>query len=189
MHTSERFIYSFRFNDTTCTSYTHASAKIAGSEEIRTFYSSLCVCDLGYKDNNFCNGQTCGICCAVKSAFKSFAFGETSMPGRFVIPSLLSILTLSHRHFHRFGQGIYSYRNPFRAHRFSTSCTTSPFRVIIACDTVVLPGQVSDENDGVSDSGPNIVVCNAEFDNVNEDSIFTPIADGILPAYVIMYTI
>ncbi|KAF9440534.1 hypothetical protein P691DRAFT_793327 [Macrolepiota fuliginosa MF-IS2] len=128
-------------------------AKIGGSEEIRTFYSTLCVCDLGSKDNNLCNGQTCGICCTVKSAFISFAFGETSMGGRF-------------------GPGVYSYRNPARAHTFSTSCTTSPYQVMVACDAIVQPGQVSDEDSGA-----------------NEESIFIPTADGILPAYVIMYTV
>jgi len=49
--------------------------------------------------------------------------------------------------FKRFGEGIYSYRNPARADRFSTSCTTSPYRVMIACDTFVLPGQVHEKDD------------------------------------------
>lgn len=51
----------------------------------------------------------------------------------------------------RFGEGIYSYRNPACADRFSTSCTTSPYRVMIACDTFVLSGQVHEKDDvGVS---------------------------------------
>ncbi|KXN91184.1 hypothetical protein AN958_02752, partial [Leucoagaricus sp. SymC.cos] len=128
-------------------------AKIVGSKEIQTFYSSLCVCDLGTKDGNLCTGSTCGICCAVRSAFKSLAFGKMSMPGRF-------------------GSGFYSYQNPARADRFSTSCTTSPYRVMIACDTVVLPGEVQEDSA-----------------RVDEESIFTQLADGILPAYVIMYTL
>ena len=59
---------------------------------------------------------------------------------------LLSLLT-----FERFGEGIYSYRNPACADKFSTSCTTSPYRVMIACDTLVLSGQVHEKDDvGVS---------------------------------------
>lgn len=40
----------------------------------------------------------------------------------------------------RFGDGIYSYRNPALADNFATSCTSSPHRVMIACDLVVEPG-------------------------------------------------
>jgi len=56
--------------------------KIPESREIRTFHSALCVCDLGYADNNLCSRPTCGICCTIKSGFKSLAFGKTSMQGR-----------------------------------------------------------------------------------------------------------
>jgi hypothetical protein len=63
---------------------TACRAKNQGSE-IRTFYSALCVCDLGFKDDNLCGGRTCGICCAVKSSFRSFAFGRTFMEGRQVV--------------------------------------------------------------------------------------------------------
>ncbi|KAF7771804.1 hypothetical protein Agabi119p4_6115 [Agaricus bisporus var. burnettii] len=128
-------------------------AKNEGSEKIRTFYSALCICDLGFKDDNICDGRTCGICCTVKSSFKSFAFGRTFMEGRF-------------------GKGIYSSRNPACADRFSTSCTTSPYRVMIACDTVA-----PCENDSLDDA------------EIEETSVFTPIADGILPAFVVVYSI
>lgn len=44
---------------------------------------------------------------------------------------------------------------------------------MIACDTIVLPGQVQEEDNAGAD----------------EESVFTQVADGILPAYVVMYTV
>jgi hypothetical protein len=40
-----------------------------------------------------------------------------------------------------FGDGVYSYRNPALADNFATSCTSSPYRVMIACDVAVEPAQ------------------------------------------------
>lgn len=40
-------------------------------------------------------------------------------------------------YFRRFGDGVYSYRNPALADQFATSCTTSPFRVMIASEILV----------------------------------------------------
>lgn len=37
----------------------------------------------------------------------------------------------------RFGMGIYVYRDPSLADQYATSCTTSPYRVVVACDTLV----------------------------------------------------
>jgi hypothetical protein len=51
-------------------------------EEIRSFHSSQCICDLGHKEPTLCNYKSCGICLIVKSSFKSFAFGVTSNSGR-----------------------------------------------------------------------------------------------------------
>ncbi|KAH6913473.1 hypothetical protein BKA70DRAFT_1262984 [Coprinopsis sp. MPI-PUGE-AT-0042] len=116
--------------------------------EVRSFHCSQCICDLGFKDTALCNFKSCGICCIVKSAFKSFAFGVPTNKGRF-------------------GDGIYSYRNPALADLFATSCTSSPYRVMIACDVSVEAGQLSnDEN----------------------ESLYVQSADSILPAFVIMYT-
>ncbi|TFK69963.1 hypothetical protein BDN72DRAFT_888149 [Pluteus cervinus] len=115
-------------------------------QEIRTFHSAQCICDLGFKNSALCSFKSCGICSIVKSAFRTFAFGASSNSGRF-------------------GEGVYSYRNPALADRFATSCTSSPYRVMIACDALVHPGQISEEQ-----------------------SVFVPVADAILPAYVIMYT-
>ncbi|KAF8183437.1 hypothetical protein BJ912DRAFT_1023227 [Pholiota molesta] len=83
-----------------------------------------------------CNFKSCGICCIVSNYNNG-----------------------------RFGEGIYSSRNPALADRFSTSCTSSPYRVMIACDATV----------PVNDSA-------------EEESLFVPIADAILPVYVIMYS-
>ncbi|KAF8910518.1 hypothetical protein CPB84DRAFT_1812678 [Gymnopilus junonius] len=113
-------------------------------EEVRSFHSSQCICDLGTKEPVLCNFKSCGICCIVKSCFKSFALV--------------------------FGQGVYSYRNPALADRFSTSCTSSPYRVLIACDAAVEPAQANVD------------------ESAEEESLFVPLADGILPVYIFMYT-
>ncbi|KDR68591.1 hypothetical protein GALMADRAFT_1036536 [Galerina marginata CBS 339.88] len=120
-------------------------------EEVRSFHSSQCICDLGSKEPVLCNFKSCSICCIVKSSFNSFAFGASSNNGRF-------------------GEGVYSYRNPALADRFATSCTSSPYRVMIACDVAVEPTQAEAE------------------ESAEEESLFVPLADGILPAYVFMYT-
>ncbi|KAF8808620.1 hypothetical protein BYT27DRAFT_7137078 [Phlegmacium glaucopus] len=120
-------------------------------EEIRSFHSSQCICDLGHKEPTLCNFKSCGICSIAKSSFKSFAFGVASNNGRF-------------------GDGIYSYRNPALADQHATSCTSSPYRVMIACDALVERSQ-----------------CTAnEF--TEEESLFVPCSDAILPVYVFMYT-
>lgn len=84
-HDAYRYV-RFDRNSTSVRSITHVSRSFRGKNleltEIRTFHSALCVCDLGYADNNLCSRPTCGICCAVKSGFKSLAFGKTSMQGR-----------------------------------------------------------------------------------------------------------
>jgi len=91
----------------------------AGSMEmLRTYHSSQCICNLGYLDNKICDRPSCGICSILKSSFKSFAFGDQFNTGRY-------------------GKGIYSYLNPARADRHSTSCMSSPYRVMISCDVAM----------------------------------------------------
>lgn len=51
-------------------------------EEVRSFHSSQCICDLGFKDSALCSFKSCGICCPIKSSFKSFAFGAPANKGR-----------------------------------------------------------------------------------------------------------
>ncbi|KAJ7757696.1 hypothetical protein DFH07DRAFT_868090 [Mycena maculata] len=118
------------------------------SEEIRTFHSSQCICDLGTKAVALCSFKSCGICCIVKSSFHELAFGETFNSGRF-------------------GEGIYSYRNPSLADVHATSATTTPYRVTIACDAAV----------------------ESEFEVPDEESLWVPSADAIIPVYIIMYTV
>lgn len=40
----------------------------------------------------------------------------------------------------RHGSGVYSYLDPALADGFATSCTSSPYRVMIACDVIVSSG-------------------------------------------------
>lgn len=120
-------------------------------EKVPSFHSSLCVCDLGTKDAVLCSVKSCGICQIIKSRFKSFAFGALSNIGRF-------------------GDGIYSYRNPALADVFATSCLSSPYRVMIVCEVVVEPWQTKVEQ------------------STEEKSLFVPTSDAILPVYIIMYS-
>ncbi|KAF8805454.1 hypothetical protein BYT27DRAFT_7225020 [Phlegmacium glaucopus] len=120
-------------------------------ERIRSYHSSQCICDLGHKGPTLCNFKSCGICLIVKSSFKSFAFGAASNHGRF-------------------GDGIYSYRNPALADQHATSCTSSPYRVMTACDALVERSQCTVN----------------KF--TEEESLFVPCSDAILPVYVFMYT-
>ena len=107
-----------------------------GFEEVRSFHSSQCICDLGHKEPTLCSYKSCGICLIVKSSFKSFAFGATSNIGRCVESCWLK---WNCWWWSRFGDGIYSYRNPAYADQYATSCTSSPYRVMIACDELVEP--------------------------------------------------
>jgi len=68
----------------------------------------------------------------------------------------------------RFGEGVYSYQNPALSDEFATSCISSPYRVMIVCDVIVGPGSSSPAN--------------------NEESLFVPTSDAIIPTYVIMYS-
>lgn len=117
-------------------------------------YSSQCVCDLGVNGPALCNFQSCGICTAVKSSFSSFAFGEPAHVGRY-------------------GEGIYSYLDPSIADRHATSCTSSPYRVMIACDVFVTPEVAKRQSDSDMNDG---------------ERVFIKDARAIIPGYVIAYT-
>ncbi|KAF8335145.1 hypothetical protein F5887DRAFT_620511 [Amanita rubescens] len=118
---------------------------------IRTFHAAQCICDMGTKESALCNLKSCGTCCVVKSSFREFTFGERHNVGRF-------------------GKGIYVYRDPSLADQYATSCTTSPYRVVIACDTLV------DQSQCVRSDEAN-----------DRESIFIDNADAVLPVYLIMY--
>jgi len=53
-------------------------------EEVRSFHSSQCICDLGTKESTLCGFRSCGICSIIKSGFKTFAFGVNYNTGRLV---------------------------------------------------------------------------------------------------------
>jgi hypothetical protein len=85
------------------------------TKQLRTFYGTQCICDLGVKDSSFCDWKSCGICLITKSSFTTFEFGGTGNSGRY-------------------GKGIYSYLDPSMADRFATSSLSSPFRAVLACE-------------------------------------------------------
>ncbi|KAF7312709.1 hypothetical protein MIND_00285700 [Mycena indigotica] len=116
--------------------------------EIRVFHSAQCICDMGTKGPVLCDFKSCGICRVVKSSFNEFAFGEKFNIGRF-------------------GEGIYSYHNPSLADAHATSATSTPYRVMIACDASV----------------------SVESEVPDEESLFLPSADAIVPAFIIMYSV
>ncbi|KAJ7687676.1 hypothetical protein B0H14DRAFT_3101370 [Mycena olivaceomarginata] len=106
--------------------------------EIRVFHSAQCICDMGTKTPALCSFKSCGICCIVKSSFNEFAFGEKFNTGR---------VRLADVH--------------------ATSATSTPYRVMIACDVAI----------------------ESDFEVPDEESLFVPCADAIVPAFIIMYTV
>ncbi|KAF8449242.1 hypothetical protein L210DRAFT_3387990 [Boletus edulis BED1] len=97
-----------------------------GVRLLRTFHASQCICDMGTKGTVLCDWHSCGICNIVKSAFERVAFGAPGNKGRH-------------------GDGLYSSTDPSVADRFATSCLSSPYRVMVACD-VVLPQNPNKNN-------------------------------------------
>jgi len=116
-------------------------------QEIRTYHASLVVCDLGTKGPFLCERTSCGVCTVVRSSFHSFAFEEQYNQGRF-------------------GPGIYTSTNPRLADRHATSCISSPYRVMVACDTLL----------------------EADYQVSSDEPVFVGIPDAINAAYVIMYS-
>ncbi|RDB29282.1 hypothetical protein Hypma_014875 [Hypsizygus marmoreus] len=144
-------IYEVDITHDARTSQNAYRAKIPSCVEIRTYHSSQCICNFGANNNSgLCNFKSCGICCIVKSSFSSFAFGVPFNNGRF-------------------GDGIYSYRNPALADNFATSCTSSPYRVSIGCSVVVESGTTGSST------------------SIDPASVFVPTADAILPVCIIVY--
>ncbi|KAG1901778.1 uncharacterized protein F5891DRAFT_230765 [Suillus fuscotomentosus] len=131
--------------------YLQGSQTTGQAHILRTFHASQCICDMGTKGPTLCKWNSCGICNVVGSAFRSVAFGVQSNIGRQ-------------------GKGLYSSRNPASADRFATSCLSSPYRVMIACD-VVLPQHLDKSNSVVA--GDRVVV---------------RVSDAIIPRFIVMYT-
>lgn len=132
-------------------SYCQHLKSTGGMRLFRTFHASQCICNMGTNGPTLCTWGSCGICNIVKSAFREIAFGAPFNKGRH-------------------GNGLYSCTNPFGADRFATSCLSSPYRVMIACD-VVLP-QVPSKNNSV----------------LTDDLIVVRDPAAITPRYVVIYT-
>jgi len=122
-----------------------------GVRLLRTFHASQCICDMGTKGTVLCDWRSCGICNIVKSGFQRVAFGAPGNKGRH-------------------GDGLYSSTDPSVADRFATSCLSSPYRVMVACD-VALPQHTSKNNSILM--GDQVVV---------RDS------GTITPRFIVMYT-
>lgn len=130
----------------------------AGSVQmLRTFHSSQCICNLGHLDSKICDTPSCGICSVLKSSFKLFAFGIPHNDGRH-------------------GKGIYSYQNPACADRHSTSCTSSPYRVMISCTVAIQDGK---------SWLPKLRRVTSISD---DDGVFVSDPDAIIARHVILYT-
>ncbi|KLO15230.1 hypothetical protein SCHPADRAFT_849726 [Schizopora paradoxa] len=123
-----------------------------------TFHSSQCICDLG-KDApyKFCQYPSCGICMATKSSFTKFAFDVVQNSGSL-------------------GDGVYSYLHSSSAHRHSTACTSSPFRVMIMCKVVVEKAK----------SGQPVMGTNSA---VMSDTIVVRDSARIIPTNIILYSL
>lgn len=118
--------------------YSLRNSKLASrdSVELRTFYSSQCICNLGHSDCQLCSKQSCGICNAVKSSFKTFAFGASHDTGKYAKPQCSWFAV--DVGWYSLGEGIYSNLNPAKADQLATSCTSSPYRVMVLCDVQVM---------------------------------------------------
>jgi len=126
------------------------------SQTLHTYHSSQCICNLGVKSSTLCDILSCGICQIVKSSFKAFAFGVPSNAGRY-------------------GDGIYSYQNPAKADHFASSCTTSPYRVMIISDVTTAPPT----RRWLTASKVNSIV--------DDERVFVNNPDAIIARYVILY--
>ncbi|KAG1772974.1 hypothetical protein EV702DRAFT_1132100 [Suillus placidus] len=131
--------------------YLQGSQATGQAHILRTFHASQCICDMGTKGPTLCKWNSCGICNIVGSAFRGLAFGVPYNIGRQ-------------------GKGLYSSRNPASADRLATSCLSSPYRVMIACD-VVLP-QNLDKTTSV----------------VAGDRVVVRVSEAIIPRFLVMYT-
>ncbi|KAG2357868.1 hypothetical protein BDR07DRAFT_1419140 [Suillus spraguei] len=131
--------------------YLRGSQATGQAHILRTFHAAQCICDMGTKGPILCKWTSCGICNVVSSAFRGVAFGVPYNIGRQ-------------------GKGLYSSRNPASADRLATSCLSSPYRVMIACD-VVLPQNL--------DKSTTVVA---------GDRVVVRVPDAITPRFVVMYT-
>lgn len=97
----------------------------------------------------------------------------------------------------RFGTGVYSYLEPSLADRHAVSTTSSPYRVMLACEVNLPPPQVQPPKfSGIVQSvshhacslasGSHANVLKPQHDD--ESSIFVSGAEAIVPKYLILYS-
>jgi hypothetical protein len=85
----------------------------------------------------------------------------------------------------RFGPGIYTFINPKLADNCATSCTTSPYRVIVACDILVESAQEVIIFDQLNENSLTIRFLTKA---TNDESVFVSVSDAINAAYIIIYS-
>jgi len=138
--------------------YNSKLTKLDIPRQIQTFHSTQCICDLGTNKAHFCTWSSCGICAIIQSSFTTFEFGIKSNTGQF-------------------GSGVYSYLEPSLADRHAVTTTSSPYRVMLACEVSLPPSRVQPpKSSGIVQSredGPSVFVSGAE---------------AITPKYLILYS-
>ncbi|KAJ3886761.1 hypothetical protein GG344DRAFT_56887 [Lentinula edodes] len=152
--------------------YSAYRKNLTNPREIRTYHASLMLCDLGSKGPFLCERKGCGICSVVRSSFKTFAFEEDYEQGRF-------------------GPGIYTFVNPKLADTEATTSSTSPYRVMVACDVLVDAGQEASHIHYLSKTVDNslaIFFFHLSSKIPAEDSVFVASSEAINAAYVVMYS-
>jgi len=138
--------------------YSSELTALGPPRQVGTFHSTQCICDIGTNNVRFCAWSSCGICAIIRSGFTAFEFGMKSNTGRF-------------------GPGVYSYVDPSLADRHAVSTTSSPYRVMLACEVNLLPPQVQPPKFSrivqSHEEGPSVYVSGAE---------------AIVPKYLILYS-
>ncbi|KII89720.1 hypothetical protein PLICRDRAFT_697582 [Plicaturopsis crispa FD-325 SS-3] len=135
-----------------------------GLREKRTYFASVCHCPL-LENGKLCDYKMCGICTAVKSSFRSFIFDDSTQHGIY-------------------GDGIYTYLNPEIADKDACIPSTSTYKVMVACDTLV-PAS----SDFPSRRRSRVFLPNGiqEESVIDEEVVFHKNADAIIPSFIIFY--
>ena len=184
-----------------CSLIQRRSSKIAAVKtprQIQTFHSTLCMCDLGRNEIDFCTWRSCGICAIIKSAFATYEFGIKSKSGRSVQStsnlSMCTVLTLVRA---RFGPGVYSYLKPSLADRWAECTPSPPYKLMLACEVNLSPPQVKPlESSGILQSVSvyvHSILLRSLTDVANlqhEEGplVFVSAAEAITPKYLIVYS-
>jgi hypothetical protein len=173
-------------------------ATVSQPRQIQTFHSTQCICDLGTSSSRFCSYPSCGICAIIKSAFATFEFGAKSNSGRLVKTDTQSSQRVALTQMYaRFGSGVYSYLESSLADRHAVSTTSSPYRVMLACEVNLLPHRAQPpKSPGILQSvsyhtrfltlGSHTNSLGLQY--VDGQSVFVSGAEAIVPKYLILYS-